>query len=54
MPFDAEQVRCMGIEPAERRSIVVKSAARPVPAYSLERSAPGTAQGEKRHTGGFS
>ena len=26
MPFDAEQVRCMGIEPAEQRIIVVKSA----------------------------
>lgn len=74
MPFDAEQVRCMGIEPAEQRIIVVKSASawraafesvarhvifvdtpgvcasnlehldyrrRPVPAYPLERSAPG-------------
>ena len=26
MPFDAEQVRCMGLEPAEQRIIVVKSA----------------------------
>ncbi len=26
MPFDAEQLRCMGIEPAEQRIIVVKSA----------------------------
>lgn len=26
MPFDAEQLRCMGLEPAEQRIIVVKSA----------------------------
>jgi microcystin degradation protein MlrC len=26
MPFDAEQLRCLGIEPAQRRIIVVKSA----------------------------
>jgi len=26
LPFDAEQLRCVGIEPAEKKMIVVKSA----------------------------